>query len=122
MFADGFGIHAKLIGKLLPDPRTGQVTVAFDELPQLPLEEFEMHVFASDRGIFATPTQCAVYAVETHLYPVERAFAGPEMASSASASPQGPGGKPCPGEHRPFNPKLEAGTPTPTPAASPASP
>ena len=28
-----------------------------------------MHIFASDRGIFATPTQCALYAVQPDLFP-----------------------------------------------------
>ncbi len=33
MVADGFGIHAKLVGSFQPDPQTGQVTADFDDLP-----------------------------------------------------------------------------------------
>ncbi len=109
LLADGFGIHAKLLGKLLPDPQTGQLRTEFDGLPQLPFEKFEMHLFASDRGILATPAQCAVYAVDTHLFPWNTAQ--PDQNSQFGVSvTSGPNGKPCPAGTRPFNPKLEAGT------------
>ena len=55
MLADGFGIHVKLIGKLIPDPQTGRLQTEFENLPQLPFEQFEMHIFASNRRILATP-------------------------------------------------------------------
>jgi hypothetical protein len=109
ILADGFGIHAKLLGKLLPNPQTGQLRAEFDELPQLPFEKFEMHLFASDRGILATPTQCAVYAVDTHLYPWNTAQADQNSQFGVSVT-SGPNGKPCPAGTRPFAPKLEAGT------------
>jgi hypothetical protein len=109
MMADGFGIHAKLIGKLLPDPQTGQLRTEFDDLPQLPFEKFEVRLFASDRGILATPTQCAVYAVDTHLYPWNPAQADQNSQFGITVS-SGPNGKPCPAGTRPFEPKLNAGT------------
>jgi hypothetical protein len=109
MLADGFGIHAKFEGKLNPDPATGQVTTEFKNLPQLPFEEFDLHVFASDRGIFATPTQCAVYSVKSQLYPWNSTQ--PDQTSQFGVSvTSAPNGKPCPAGTRPFNPKLEAGT------------
>ena len=68
-----------------------------------------MHLFASDRGILATPTQCAVYAVDTHLYPWNTAQ--PDQVSQFGVSVgSGPNGKPCPAGKRPFDPKLNAGT------------
>jgi len=109
LISEGFGIRAKLIGKFLPDPSTGQVTAAFENLPQLPLEKFEMHIFASDRGIFATPTQCAVYAVRSDMLPWNDALADQKGQFGLSVT-SGPNGKPCPVGTRPFNPKLEAGT------------
>ncbi|MET0557925.1 MAG: hypothetical protein ABW065_04560 [Solirubrobacterales bacterium] len=109
LIAQGFGIKAKLIGKLLPDPNTGQVTVSFENLPQLPLEKFEMHIFASDRGILATPTQCAVYAVQTDMFPWNNALADQKGQFGLSIT-SGPNGKPCPVGKRPFEPKLNAGT------------
>ncbi|TMK57452.1 MAG: hypothetical protein E6G51_06745 [Actinobacteria bacterium] len=109
LIADGFGFHTKLVGKLLPDPQTGRLTAVFENLPQLPLETFSLHLFASDRGVFATPTHCAVYAVETHLYPwnSELADQGGQFGIGLDRGPQG---KPCPPVVRPFHPLLEAGT------------
>jgi hypothetical protein len=109
LIADGFGFHVKLIGQLLPDPQTGRLTAKFEDLPQLPLENFSLHLFASERGIFATPTHCAVYAVETRLYPWNPKLAdqGGQVGMSLD---KGPAGKLCPPVVRPFNPRLEAGT------------
>jgi hypothetical protein len=109
ILADGYGIHVKLIGKLIPDPTTGRLRTEFANLPQLPLEKFSMHLFASDRGILATPTQCTVYAVDTHLYPWNPAQADQRSKFGLSVT-SGPNGKACPAGTRPFNPKLEAGT------------
>ena len=109
LLADGFGLHVKLIGKLIPDPATGQLRTLFENLPQLPLERFQMHIFASDRGVFATPTQCAVYAVGAHLYPWNTAQAD-QVSKFGLSVTSGPGGSACPVGVRPFLPKLEAGT------------
>jgi hypothetical protein len=109
LLADGYGLHVKLVGRLIPDPATGQLRSQFFELPQLPLEKFQMHIFASDRGIFATPTHCAVYAVATRLYPWNPAQADQNSKFGISVN-SGPGGGPCPAGTRPFAPKLEAGT------------
>jgi hypothetical protein len=109
MIADGFGIHVKLIGKLLPNPQTGRLTAEFQDLPQLPFEEFDLHLFASDRGVFATPTHCAVYAVQTNLFPWNSVLADQRSQFGVNVE-QGPGGKPCPALIRPFTPRLNAGT------------
>src|SRR4029077_4580872 len=109
MFADGFGIHAKLIGDLHPDPQTGRISAEFDNLPQLPFEKFSMSVFASDRGVFATPTNCTIHTVGTRLFPWNSALPD-ENSSFGFSIDEGPNGTPCPGVTRPFNPRLNAGT------------
>jgi hypothetical protein len=109
IIGEGFGIKAKLVGRLLPDPKTGQLTSVFEDLPQLPLEKFEMHLFASDRAIFSTPTQCAVYAVQTDMFPWNNTLADQKGQFGISVT-NGPNGKPCPVGTRPFEPKLNAGT------------
>ena len=84
--------------------------MSFEELPQLPLEKFEMHLFASDRGILATPTQCSVYTVQADLFPWNPTIADVKGEFGLSIT-SGPNGGPCPpGGNRPFNPKLNAGT------------
>ena len=112
MFADGFGIHAKLVGSVQPDPVTGQLTVRFTDLPQAPFAQFNVHLFASDRGLLATPTQCRLYEVDSVFHPWNEALPWQHSRSNLSIS-SGPAGKPCPGVVRSFNPRLVAGTSNP---------
>ncbi len=109
LIADGYGLHVKLVGKLIPNPATGQLRTQFENLPQLPLEKFAMHIFASDRGVFATPIHCAVYAVTTHLFPWNTMQADQSSKFGLSVT-SGPGGKACPASVLPFAPTLNAGT------------
>ncbi|HEY7257113.1 MAG TPA: hypothetical protein VH476_10575 [Solirubrobacterales bacterium] len=109
LVVDGFGIHAKLVGSVRPDPTTGQVQVHFEGLPQVPFDEFDMHLFSSDRGLMATPTVCTIYKTEASFVPWNRLL--PVGTSSQSFGlDSGPNGRPCPGQVRPFNPSLTAGT------------
>jgi hypothetical protein len=112
MVFDGFGMHAKLVGSAKPDLQTGQVTVYFDDLPQVPFDDFDIHLFASDRGLMATPTVCTIYAVSAHFFPWDAELPDVDSAQSFGLS-HGPNGAPCPGQVRPFNPRLEAGTSNP---------
>jgi hypothetical protein len=109
MTVDGFGIHAKLVGLVRPDPVTGQVTVVFQDLPQIPFNQFEVHLFASDRGMMATPTTCTVYASDGTFFPWNGSLPFVKSAPSFGIE-TGPGGSPCPGQVRPFHPRLTAGT------------
>jgi hypothetical protein len=113
LIADGFGIHAKLLGVFRPDPVTGRVTVFIEDLPQVPFETFDVHLFASDRGLLATPTHCRVYEVSANFLPWNDKL--PDQTTNQFFSiDSGPGGSACPGEVRPFNPRLIAGTSHPT--------
>jgi hypothetical protein len=107
--ADGYGIHTKFLGDLLPDPKTGRIKAVFKDLPQLPFDEYGIHLFASDRGVLATPTRCGIHVTETDLFPWNNQLADRKAQFSVSID-TGPGGGLCPGEKRPFNPRLEAGT------------
>ncbi len=109
MIFDGFGIHAKLIAQVHPNPKTGQVTMAVEDIPQVPFEEFDLHLFASDRGLMATPTQCRVYATDSLFVPWNASLA-PQHSAPFLDITEGPNSRPCPGQVRPFNPRLVAGT------------
>jgi hypothetical protein len=113
MIFDGFGVHAKLAADIHPDPVTGQLTAVFEELPQVPFEEFNLHLFASDRGLMATPTRCTVYSATARLVPWNDALS-PQNSTDVVGLTAGPNGTGCPGEVRPFRPRLVAGTSTPT--------
>jgi hypothetical protein len=109
MMTSGFGIYAKLVGTITPDPVTGQVTAHFENLPQAPFDEFKLHLFASDRGLMATPTTCSVYPLTASYVPWNSALPTVKTGFVFDTT-TGPAGAPCPGEKRPFTPSLQAGT------------
>ncbi len=110
--ASGFGINAKLIGKVKPDPETGQLTVYFENLPQVPFDDFQLHLFSSDRGLMATPTACNFYTTRAEFYPWNARLAEQE-STQAFVLESGPHGSLCPKQIRPFEPSLVAGTSNP---------
>jgi hypothetical protein len=116
MAADGFGIHAKILGKVIPDPATGRLSAYFTDLPQAPFDDFELHLFASDRGLMATPTHCSLYPVSAQFYPWNGALAD-QTSTQFFNLDSGPGGSLCPPPARPFNPRLAAGTTNPAAGA-----
>ncbi len=114
--ASGFGINAKLVGSLKPNPVTGQLTAYFREPATGPFRRLRLHLFASDRGLMATPTHCTIYTTRAELYPWNSTLAEQE-SSQIFGLTSGPHGAECPGEVRPFHPTLEAGMSNPSPAA-----
>jgi hypothetical protein len=112
LVANGSGIHVKLSGTFRPDPNTGQLSVELTDLPQAPFAEFQLHLFASDRGLLATPTHCTLYPVSGHFFPWNGVL--PDLVSSDNVSlDSGPNAGECPGQVRPFHPRLAAGTSNP---------
>ena len=67
--ASGFATNVKLLGSVRVSPSTGQVVTTFADLPQTPFQEFNLHFFGSERGLFATPTQCGTYPVKARFVP-----------------------------------------------------
>ena len=112
MIFEGFGIFAKLGADFLPDPQTGQLTMRVDDLPQVPFEEFNLHLFASDRGLIATPTRCGIFIAEGRFVPWNDQLA-PQVSRDQINVASGPAGSFCPGQIRPFEPRLVAGASNP---------
>ncbi len=111
MAVSGFGLNAKLLGVFRPDGETGQLTGTFENLPQVPFEQFDLHLFASDRGLMATPSACTLYPVEATFVPWNHLLS-PQGSERAFSISSGPGGAQCPGRVRPFQPRLVAGMST----------
>jgi len=108
LVADGFSLHIKLAGRAVPDPVTGQLRVIFEDLPQAPFEEFDLHVFGGEKGLLTTPSQCGTYPVKTTFTPWDDAL--PEQESTQLFTiDRGPNGGPCPSDPRHFDPTLAAG-------------
>ncbi len=112
MAVSGSGINGKLVGRFIPDPATGRLTAAFEDLPQVPFEEFDLHLFASDRGLMATPTRCTLFSARAHFIPWNDVLSAQDSVQFVGLD-SGPGGKQCPGEVRPFAPRLVAGSSNP---------
>jgi hypothetical protein len=112
MALSGDGINGKLVGRVIPDPVTGRLTAAFEDLPQVPFEEFDVHLFASDRGLMATPTRCTLFSARAHFIPWNDILSAQDSEQSFGLN-EGPGGQLCPGEIRPFSPRLVAGSDNP---------
>jgi hypothetical protein len=109
MIVSGFGLNAKLVGTFHPDPETGQVTARFEDLPQVPFDLFDIHLFSSDRGLLATPITCTVHESTGRFLPWNDRLADVTARSHFSIA-SGPDRTSCPGQIRPFHPRLEAGT------------
>jgi hypothetical protein len=116
MVASGYAINAKLVAKVIPDPLTGQVNFSVTELPQVPFETFKVHLFASDRGLLATPTHCTLYTVESNFTPWNDRLSS-QVSRPILSLKSGPSGKPCPNQVRPYGPRLVAGMSNPTAGA-----
>jgi hypothetical protein len=69
LIVKGPGFYLKLPGKVAADPQTGQLTVSFDDTPQLPFEELRMVLKAGPRAPLTTPSACGTYAVQTEITP-----------------------------------------------------
>ena len=116
----GFGINAKLVGVGPARPETGQLTAHFKDLPQVPFEEYDIHLFASDRGLMATPTHCTLYPSAPLFVPWNGRLARPDLRTVLQPRARARRSA-LPGPVRPFQPRLVAGTSNPLAGASPAS-
>jgi hypothetical protein len=86
----------------------GQIRSFFEDNPQLPFEDAEVHFFGGERAPLAGPTHCGTYTTEATFTP----WSGGEAVNSSSTFDitSGPDGSPCPPAALPFTPSLASGT------------
>jgi hypothetical protein len=106
--ADGYATHVKLPGVVRPNPATGQLETAFEDLPQAPFQRFGLHFFGAERGVLVTPGQCGEYPVKTEFVPWDAVLPN-QISTSKFTVDSGPNGGPCPNGPRPFAPTVKAG-------------
>jgi hypothetical protein len=111
------GIVVKQAGVVRPDPKTGQLTTIFDDLPQVPLGTVKLNLRAGARSSLVTPPACGKYDVVARFTPWSAKDPSnpiPAEISTRSNSfeiERGVDGGACPsGGTPPFHPGLNAGT------------
>jgi hypothetical protein len=108
------GVLVKQAGLVQADPRTGQLTTTFDELPPLPYSSFEFGLREGPRAPLITPQACGEYNTVAKLYP----FSVPGSATVRTAPfkiTSGANGGSCvSGESQmPAHPAFESGATNP---------
>jgi len=101
------GVRLELAGQIDLNPVTGQPTLTFDDLPQLPLDEIDLEPFGGERTLLVNPPSCGAATSIGHLSPWSGGGEA-EVSSSFDVSWGGPGEE-CP-DPLPFEPSLNAGT------------
>jgi DNA-binding beta-propeller fold protein YncE len=101
------GSLVKLVGEVKLSP-TGQIVTTFENTPELPFEDLEIHFFGGERAPLTTPSRCGTYTTSAVFTPWDGN--GTVPATSSFVIDHGPHGGPCPGATLPFDPSLTAGT------------
>jgi hypothetical protein len=114
------GVIAKLAGKVTPDSNTGQLTTSFEESPQLPIEDIDLHIFNGARAALKTPLACGEHTTTSTLTPwsaPEGEDAHPEDSFTTSVAAGGSGACPTSEAGAPNSPSFTAGTVAPAAGA-----
>jgi hypothetical protein len=101
------GTLIKVAGEVKPDPVTGQLVSTFNDTPQLPFEDLELHFFGGSRAPLGTPAFCGAYTTAGSIVPWSENKTAP--LSSTFDITSGPNGSPCTNP-LPFDPTLTAGS------------
>src|SRR5580700_2071057 len=106
------GVLVKLAGQVHLNP-DGQIVTTFENTPQAPFEDAELHFFGGENAPLTAPADCGTYETKATLTPWS-ALPGepPHTATSTFNISSGPGGSACtyPGQALPFNPSLTGGS------------
>lgn len=98
------GVTVKLTGRMDLNQATGQPTLSFDGMPQLPIADIEVHLFGGERALLANPSVCGTATSTGELTP----WSGGALVAASSAFEVGWGaGEACPSPF-PFKPRLWA--------------
>jgi hypothetical protein len=97
------GALIKLEAKVTANPATGQLTVRFADMPQLPISELGIQLFGGERALLANPTTCGPATSTSGLEPWSAPFT-PSAAPSSYYNVEG-----CTSP-QPFDPGFLAGS------------
>ena len=120
-----YGVDVRLIGNVVANPKTGQLTAVFDEpakvdplrgtlphgLPQVPFTTFRLDLDDGPKAVLSSPPTCGPNTTASELTPWSAEFGGKGASPSSQFSLASlPGGGPCPKTmaQRPFSPGFSA--------------
>jgi hypothetical protein len=91
------GVLMKLPATLTRDAASGQLVMALEDMPQLPIEDTQIHFFGGEHASFSTPALCGSYTTAASFTP----WSGSEPVNSSSTfdvntGPDGSGPAGCP--------------------------
>jgi hypothetical protein len=88
--AERDGVLVKLAGRIDADPDTGQLTLVFDDMPELSFSDLVLNFDGGPRSPLATPPRCGTFTTTTRLTPYSTSSAA--TPSSSFAVDRGCGG------------------------------
>jgi len=109
MIVRGPGFYLKFPGELNLDKQTGRLRTVFDDLPQLPFEDFHLDFRGGPTAPLVTPDTCGVYTTRSEITPW--ASDEPVIVNSPTLIDEN-----CSGGGS-FNPTLQAGVANPVAGA-----
>jgi hypothetical protein len=86
--AEGEGVIVKQAGQVTANPITGQLSVSFDEVPQLPFSDLRVRLSGGPGAALVNPTACGSFTTTTTLSP----WSGGSATRSSSFTTTGCGG------------------------------
>ncbi|HKO39324.1 MAG TPA: hypothetical protein VJU14_13250 [Solirubrobacterales bacterium] len=128
-FSARYGVDLRLVGNVVANAKTGQLTAVFDDppknvlrggnpdnlpngLPQVPFTSFRIAIDPGPKAALSSPPTCAPSTTTSQLTPWSAQFSGkgPATPSSSFSLTAIPGGGPCPKAmaQRPFAPGFSA--------------
>lgn len=107
--SDRYGVNVRLIGKVVLDEKTGQITALVEDNPQATFSNFRLHLNGGSRGTLTSPNICGPNTTNTNLTP----WSGNPDQNTPSSNltlTSNPGGGACPKTlaDRPFAPGYTA--------------
>jgi hypothetical protein len=99
----GHGVLVKIKGSATPDPVTGQVSIVFDNNPELPFSELRVHTTGGSRATLANPSACGSYHASADFTPWSSPLTPDALTQSPSFEISGCGAPQ-------FSPSFSAGT------------
>jgi hypothetical protein len=108
------GLLIKVPATVNSNPRTGQLALGVEEIPEVPFSALRLHLGGGSRAVLTGPPQCGEYEIETELTPwtaadpAEPTAAETVTQTSSYGIAEGPNGGPCPSGA--LEPKLRTGS------------